>query len=88
MDTHICKNCVHFHQHYVLNSHRGVAIDCGHCSYSRRKHRSATASACVHFTFREMPAPLPDREKVIDFLRHIMNLKLPPVIVKENEEFD
>ena len=87
MKDQICKNCVHFHQHYVLDSHRATAINDGHCSYPRLKSRKPNKPACEHFALPTTPADLPNRKEVIDYLtkdtlRHILELVLPPEIVE------
>lgn len=85
MKTAICKNCAHFHLHYILDEHRATALDCGHCSYPRQKKRRPSDAACVHYTETLLPKDLPDRKRVLDFLtvdmlKHIMELALPPEV--------
>ena len=83
MDTPICKNCTHYHQHYILDDQRCAAVNCGHCTYPRLKHREQTHPGCTHFQPRATPCPLPDRGQVIhflttDLLQYILSLDLPP----------
>lgn len=88
MDGPICKNCTHFCRHYTLSKDHCTAIDCGHCSYPRLKHRKANAAACIHYVCREKPPTIPKRKEVInylttDVLEYIMKLKLPPEVTEE-----
>ena len=83
MDT--CKNCIHFHPHYVLDKYSCAAVPCGHCAHPRLKHRRPEDKACTHF--KAGTRPLPDREKVVhyltaEFLQHITTLALPPEEIK------
>ena len=85
METACCKECEHFHRHYVLDTQSCTSINCGHCSYPRIKHRAPDHAACRHFCPRKDPVPLPSRERVLYFLteevlRHILSLQLPPEI--------
>ena len=86
METAYCKECKYFRQHYVLDVQSCTSINCGHCTYPRLKHRTPYHMACQHFQPRELPVPLPDRERVIYFLteeilQRILSLQLPPEIV-------
>ena len=92
MENPICKQCAHFHQHYVVDTQRCAAVNCGHCFYPRPKKRTPITPACTYFTPREMPPSLPDRQEVINFLtkdllQHILELELPPEVT-EDEGFD
>ena len=83
MDKKQCKNCIHFYQHYILDEQRCTAVNCGHCSYPRPKHRKPENRGCDHYQERTQPPGLPDRKAVIDFLttdllRYILSLELPP----------
>lgn len=83
MDSQICKNCVHFLQHYVIDDQSYTAIHCGHCTRPRLKNRRPLDNACEHFVQRTEPAPHPDRKSVVNFLtkevlQHILDLPLPP----------
>ena len=87
METKICRNCNYFHQHYVIDDQRYMAVPCGHCSKPRLKPRKPSAKVCAHFSQRTVPAPLPDRSEVVNFLskrmlqqmlERILELPLPP----------
>ena len=85
MEHPVCKNCVHFRQHYILDRQSCSAVPCGHCSYPRLKHRHPEADACPFF--QAGAHPLPDRTKVVHYLTtelldYIMSLELPPEQVK------
>jgi len=60
-----CKHCIHFHQHYILSSHRCSTVHCGHCTKPRIKHRKPDAPACSHFQ-ECRDKDLTDRSEVID----------------------
>ena len=90
MDTPYCETCTHFKQHYYLDDQYCTALDCGHCTYPRLRHRKASAPACKHYVVRDKPPRLPDRHGVIHFLtvkmlEHILTLELPPEIKKSSE---
>ena len=86
MEEKICKQCEHFHQHYVIDKQTCIAINCGHCVFPRIKHMRAGKEACKHFAEREVPLELPDRRKVAhflttEFLEHVMSFELPPEVI-------
>ena len=77
-----CRTCTHYRQHYVLDELGCIAIDCGHCTYPRLKHREPENKGCQHYVLRLVPLTLPDRESVVRFLtgellQYILRLNLP-----------
>ena len=95
MESLTCETCVHFIQHYRLEEDSCAAVNCGHCTYPRLKHRKPLTEACIHYAPRLSPPALPDRKKVIyylttEVLQYILRYELPPVIVEteEDEGFD
>lgn len=81
MEQSICKNCIHFRQHYILDKHSCTAVSCGHCVQPRLKHRRPEDKACAHY--KAGTPSLPDREQVVhflttEFLQYITSLVLPP----------
>ena len=83
MSVQICKNCIHFRQHYTVSDEHYSELYCGHCTCPRTKHRKPDAKACEHFQLRTEPPLLPDRRSVVHFLHtrfleYIMALPLPP----------
>ena len=90
MDVPTCEYCVHFVQHYYLDEEYCAPLDCGHCIRGRSKHRKASSAACTHYTFRQKPSKLPDRDNVIhflttEFLQHILDLEIPPEVRLQQE---
>ena len=84
----VCKNCIYYHQHYILSEERCDWVNCGHCAYPRLKHRKPNDKACTNYQQRTSPQDLPDRQKVMHFLtkemlRFILDLELPPEIGEE-----
>lgn len=82
MNSDICKNCVHYRQHYILDEQRCASVNCGHCVYPRIKHREPHAKACSYYELRTMPNSLPDQDRVMHFLttellQYILSLDLP-----------
>ncbi len=49
----VCKECVHFRQHYIKSGYRYSPIRYGHCVYPRLKKRESDASACICYKARE-----------------------------------
>ncbi len=49
----VCANCMYFIQHYIPGGYpfppEHQAINCGHCTHMRLKHRSPYAEACSHW---------------------------------------
>ena len=89
MNEPTCKTCIHYHQHYIVDDQRCVAIKCGHCVYPRLKHREPQNPACAHYEAQTTPPPLPDREAVTNFLttellKYVLSLKLPPEQIAED----
>ena len=85
MENLTCRQCEHFHIHYILDKHRATPLDCGHCSYPRLKKRRPSEAACIHYSENLMSKDLPDRTGVLDFLtvemlEYIMGLALPPEV--------
>lgn len=83
MNEPVCKTCIHYRQHYVLDEQRCTSVNCGHCIYPRVKHREPNTKACQHYDQRTEPPSLPDRNHVLhflttEFLQYILNLDLPP----------
>ena len=50
MNTPICKDCVHFCQHYILTEDGLRGIYCGHCTLSGVRHKSPEKTACEKFS--------------------------------------
>ena len=89
MVSQICRNCEHFHQHYVIDDQRYMAVPCGHCASPKLKNRKPTQAACAYFSQRSAPPPHPDRNEVMHFLtkqmlEYILELPLPPEEVTPN----
>ena len=92
MKKPVCSYCIHFNQHYILDSQRCTTVNCGHCTYPRIKPRKPDSPACEHFeecTERD----LPKREQVIsfpttEFLEAILKKPLPPEIAGKDEGFE
>ena len=86
MDKQLCGNCVHFHQHYVLDAKRIFRIRYGHCSFSRVKKRKPDDNACDHYVY----AP-PDQDAFVTkeflsktLLAYFLRLELLPEIQEDN----
>ena len=83
MNNFVCKNCIHYRQHYIMDEQSCTAVDCGHCVYPRTKHRQPKHPACDHYVHRPVPPALPSREQVVHYLttellQYILSLDLPP----------
>lgn len=82
MDKKICKNCVHFHQHYALDQRKIFRVYCGHCTVQTGRKGRPDAVACDNYT----PAP-PDESAFAtkeylskELLQYLLNLELLPKI--------
>ena len=79
-----CLSCRHYRRHYVFSGDRAMATNCGHCIFSRGKHRRPGAPACAQYQPTEAETPL-DRENVIQYLTtelldYVLHLPLPPKV--------
>ena len=88
----ICSYCIHFYQHYILDSQRCTTVNCGHCTYPWIKACKPHSPACEHFE-ECAERDLPDREQVISFLttefpEAILKKPLPPEIVGKDAGFE
>ena len=88
MDKHICRECQHYRQHYLLDYDAAMPVNCGHCIFPRLKKRKPQASACQYFLSCANTVDLPDRDGTIQFLsteclQRILKLPLPPTIREE-----
>lgn len=63
MKHNLCKNCIHFCQHYRLDGLWFVPVRCGHCTHPHGTVRKPDAPACAHYQ-EHAPA-----ENVIPFTR-------------------
>lgn len=91
MNPSTCRNCTHFHQHYVIDDQCACPVNCGHCNYPRLKERTPDTPSCKHFSPKTAPDSLPDRAGIIQFLtvevvKRIMELPLPPEMGACGEE--
>ncbi len=50
MNTPICKDCIHFRQHYILTANGLLGICCGHCTLNNVKHKSPRKPACDDYS--------------------------------------
>lgn len=82
MDKKICKNCVHFRQHYALDQQKIFRVYCGHCALQRVRKRQPDAIACESFSY----AP-PDENAFAakeylskELLQNLFSLELLPKI--------
>lgn len=49
MDGEKCSGCQYFRQHYAFNERTLFRVYCGHCVFSRVKHKRPDAGACKDF---------------------------------------
>ena len=56
MEEPKCKECIHFHQHYVRLGEGYQKAGCGHCVHCQLKHRKPNTSACLHYVKKSAPA--------------------------------
>lgn len=82
MEDNICKNCMYFRQHYVLDERRITRVFCGHCTFSRARSKRPYSKACEHFISTE-----PDENAFVSkeylskvLLQYLISLELLPEI--------
>ena len=44
-----CQSCQYYLQHFTFNKRRIFRTYCGHCTWSRPKHKRPDAKACANF---------------------------------------
>ena len=82
MEKNICKNCIHYRQHYTFDEKKIFRVYCGHCAQYPAKRKKPDTAACEHF----IPAP-PDENAFVSkeylskaLLQYLLNLEfLPPI---------
>lgn len=52
LENRICKNCIHFRQHYIKSGKSYREIMYGHCVYPGLKKRETDQKACEHYKER------------------------------------
>lgn len=82
MDKMLCKNCIHFYQHYAFDKRRIFRVYCGHCTLAKVRKKQPDAIACDSFA----PAP-PDEDAFAskeylskELLQYLFRLELLPQI--------
>ena len=53
MEQILCKNCVHFRQHYALDKRKLYRVYCGHCVQYPTKRRQPDTKACEYFALSQ-----------------------------------
>ena len=84
MQPSACFSCCHFRRHYVFSGDSAMATNCGHCIFSRGKHRRPGAPACDRYQPADAKTP-PNRSQTIRYLTaelldYVLHLPLPPKI--------
>ena len=82
MEHKYCRDCEHFHQHYVLNKRKIFRVYCGHCTLRSVRKKQPDMIACDNF----VAAP-PDETAFAtkeylskELLQYLLNLELLPQI--------
>ncbi|MBO5868812.1 MAG: hypothetical protein J6Q54_07890, partial [Oscillospiraceae bacterium] len=77
-----CESCCHFRQHYALDDKKIFRVYCGHCTFTKVKHRKPWTKACSSY----IPAQ-PDSDSFVSkeylskaLLRYMLELELLPEI--------
>lgn len=53
MQEYVCKDCVHYRQHYILSGEKLMKVYCGHCKRVRTKQKKPDTVRCEHFSLAE-----------------------------------
>lgn len=80
-DPH-CADCRYYLRHFTLDKHKIFRVYCGHCTFSRAKHKRPDAKACDHY----VPGP-PQEDAFVskeylskELLQYLLSLELLPKI--------
>lgn len=49
MNTEMCETCAYFRQHYTLCEGKIFRVYCGHCTFSRVKHKRPDTKSCEDY---------------------------------------
>jgi len=77
-----CVNCHYFKQHYSLDNESLFRVYCGHCIFTKPKHRRPDSKACDHYTLSAGNTHAFVNKKYLSkkLFEHILNMNLLPEI--------
>lgn len=64
MERPTCLCCLHYRQHYIFDGRQCVAVNCGHCTHLRPKHRKPNSNACSHY----IPSPTTEQDRAYELM--------------------
>ena len=82
MHENQCKDCQYYLQHFTLGTRKIFRIHCGHCTFSRPKHKRPHAKACEHFIpgIQQTEAFVSKEYLSKELLNYMLSLELMPQI--------
>lgn len=49
MSNQCCANCFYYLRHYTFDARKVFRVYCGHCTFSRPKHKRPDAKVCENY---------------------------------------
>ena len=82
MDQKFCQTCMHFRQHYSLDSRKFIQVHCGHCVYPKVKTKKPYAKICDHYQQAEPRSNAFVTKEYLskELLDYVLKLELLPLI--------
>ena len=84
----MCKDCANFYQHYGLSDKKLFALNCGHCTHRKPRHKSPLSAVCDQFSpaakTKELFASKEYLSKAL--LKYILELELLPEIISQLDD--
>ena len=88
MENNICKQCVHYHQHYALDQRKIFRVYCGHCVLPKARKKKPDAIACDQFEFASPDENAFASKEYLskELLQYLLSLELLPKIEDGEKE--
>ena len=87
MEGKKCRECVHYRQHYGIDSKKIFRVYCGHCTQGRRPTRKPDHIACENFEPAYNENDFVSKEYLSkELLRYVLEMDLLPEILNAATE--
>lgn len=76
-----CGSCKFYLRHYTFSEQTLFRVNCGHCTYARRKQRKPDANACENYIAETQTDPFVTKEYLSRrLLEYVLSLDVLPEI--------
>ena len=85
MGEKLCQNCRYYKHHFTLDQRKMFRVYCGHCTFSRARHKKPDAVACDNFVPGDPAEDAFVSKEYLskELLQYMLSLELLPEIGKE-----